>query len=191
MSRQAPSIHSRVSNSQKSSDRRKKLSVRELTLLSFLGVIMFVSKEVMEFLPNVHLIGVFTVATTAVYRRKALYAVFVFIMLVGFCNGFNTWWLPYFYLWPALWGMTMLLPKNMPRKFAVFAHIGVCGLHGFLYGTLYAPAQAILFGLNFQQTIAWIIAGLPWDAVHGVSNLCVGILIEPIILLLERYSRKL
>ncbi len=58
--------------------------------------------------------------------------------------------------------------------------------HGFLFGTLYAPAQAILFGLNLKGMIAWIIAGLPWDFVHGVSNFFCGLLIVPIVTLLRR-----
>lgn len=171
--------------------KKLRLSVKELTLLSFLGVIMFVSKEVMEFLPNVHLIGVFTVATTAVYRRKALYSVFVFVMLVGVYNGFNTWWFPYFYLWPALWGMTMLIPKKANPVLTKVLYIAVCSLHGFAYGTLYAPFQALMYGFNLEQTLTWIVAGLPWDAVHGISNLIAGVLIIPIISLLQRYKRKM
>ena len=57
----------------------------------------------------------------------------------------------------------------------------VCSAHGFLFGTLYAPAQAILYGLNFDGMIAWIIAGLPWDCIHGVSNFFCGMLIIPIV----------
>ena len=59
-----------------------------------------------------------------------------------------------------------------------------------LFGTLYAPAQAILFGLSFKGMIAWIVAGLPWDFVHGVSNFCCGVLIVPIVSLLRRLERK-
>lgn len=62
----------------------------------------------------------------------------------------------------------------------------VNAMHGFLFGTLYAPAQAILFGLSFDGMIAWIIAGLPWDLVHGVSNFFCGILIVPIITVLKK-----
>ncbi|MBQ2749271.1 MAG: hypothetical protein IJF34_05755, partial [Clostridia bacterium] len=65
----------------------------------------------------------------------------------------------------------------------------LCALHGFLYGTLYAPAQAILFGLSFEGMIAWIISGLPFDAIHGVSNFFTGFLILPLCKLLERVER--
>ena len=34
--------------------------------------------------------------------------------------------------------------------------------------------------------IAWIVAGLPWDFVHGVSNFFCGLLICPLIALLRK-----
>ena len=61
----------------------------------------------------------------------------------------------------------------------------VCGLHGLLYGVLYAPAQAILFGLDFKGMIAWIVAGLPFDAIHGISNFIGGLLIQPLVATLK------
>jgi len=60
-----------------------------------------------------------------------------------------------------------------------------------LFGILYSPAQAIMFGLSFEATIAWIIAGLPWDFVHGVSNFFCGILIVPIVVVLRKFDRKM
>ena len=162
-----------------------KLTVKEMTLFGMLGAVMYCSKIFMEFLPNIHLLGVFTIAFTIVYRKKALYPIYVYVMLNGLFAGFNMWWIPYLYLWTVLWGVTMLLPKNTPR----FVYVLVCGAHGFLYGTLYAPAQAIMFGLSFKGMIAWIVAGLPYDCVHGIGNLCVGILIAPIVTLLRKLDR--
>ena len=50
---------------------------------------------------------------------------------------------------------------------------------------LYAPTQAILFGLSFEGTLAWIMAGLPFDLIHGVSNFFCGMLIMPIVSVLR------
>ena len=75
----------------------------------------------------------------------------------------------------------MLLPKKMPKKLQPFVYMSVCAAHGFLFGTLYAPAQAVIFGLSFQGMIAWIVAGLPWDCIHGISNFFCGALIVPLI----------
>ncbi len=150
---------------------------------------MFTSKVLMEFLPNVHLLGVFIVAITIVYRQKALYPIYIYVFLNGVYAGFSTWWLPYLYIWTVLWGVTMLLPRKLPMQWQVPLYTIVCGLHGFLFGTLYAPSQALLFGLDFRGMLAWIIAGIPADIIHGVSNLICGLLICPMITVLKNSNK--
>lgn len=152
---------------------------------------MYASKMIMEVAPNVHLLGVFTIAFTVVYRKKALYPIYTYVLLNGIFCGFATWWIPYLYLWTVLWGATMLLPKRIPEKLRPLVYMLLCAAHGFLFGTLYAPAQAMLYGLNFQKMIAWIITGLPWDFVHGVSNFFCGILIVPIVKILTFLEKNL
>ena len=155
-----------------------------------LGTLMFCSKMVTESIPNVHLIGVLTVAYTIAYRVKALVPIYVFVFLTGIYAGFSVWWWPYLYLWPILWGMVMLLPKKMPIVVKVIVYALVCGLHGLIYGTLYAPYQAIMFGLNFKEMLAWIAAGLPFDAIHAISNTIAGfLLIVPISQLLIKLKK--
>ena len=110
---------------------------------------------------NIHLLGMFTMAYTVVYRRRALIPIYVYVLLNGIFCGFAAWWLPYLYLWAILWGVTMLLPRGLRPRLAVPMYMAVCGLHGLLFGTLYAPAQALLFGLSFRQMLAWIVAGRP------------------------------
>ena len=167
-----------------------KLTVREMAIFGMLGALMYASKMLMEVAPNIHLLGVFTIALTVVYRKKALYPIYIFILITGIFNGFATWWIPYLYLWAVLWGVTMLLPKKMPKKIRSIIYMLVNAGHGFLYGTLYAPAQAILFGLSFDGMIAWIISGLPFDMIHGVSNFFCGILIVPVVSILFRLETK-
>lgn len=166
-----------------------KLSIKEITMFSMLGALMYLSKVIMEFAPNVHLLGVLTMAYTIVYRKKALYPIYIYVILNGVFCGFAPWWIPYLYLWTVLWGVTMLLPKKLPKKAAPVIYMVVCAAHGFLFGTLYAPVQAILYGLSFKGTIAWIMAGLPWDFIHGVSNFFCGALIVPISAILKRAER--
>lgn len=168
-----------------------KLSAKEIAVFGMFGALMYASKLIMEVAPNVHLLGVFTIALTVVYRKKALYPIYTYVFLNGLFAGFATWWIPYLYLWTLLWGATMLLPQNMPKKVAPVVYMLVCAAHGFLFGTLYAPAQALLFGLDFQGMIAWIIAGLPWDMVHGISNFICGMLIVPIINTIRLVENKM
>lgn len=157
-----------------------KLKTREIAVFGMLGAVMYVSKMIMELAPNVHLLGVFTIAFTIVYRQKALYPIYTYVILNGMFCGFAAWWVPYLYLWTILWGVVMLLPKKIPKRIQPVVYMSICAAHGFLYGILYAPAQALLYGMSFQGMIAWIIAGLPFDCIHGVSNFFCGILILPI-----------
>lgn len=146
-----------------------------------LGAVMYASKILMELAPNIHLLGVFTISFTVVYRKKALYPIYIYVILNGIFSGFAAWWVPYLYVWTILWGVVMLLPEKMPGKIRPVVYMTVCAAHGFLFGTMYAPAHAIMFGMSFQGMISWIIAGLPWDFLHGISNFFCGILIVPII----------
>ncbi len=156
------------------------------------GALMFISKVVMEGLPNWHLIAVFTIAFTVVYRVKALIPIYVFALLTGIYNGFGVWWPPYLYIWTVLWGVTMLLPKKMPLWLSPLVYCAVAALHGLSYGTLYAPYQALAFGYTFKQTLAWIAAGLfPWDLIHALGNGVLGVLIVPLILLLRKMNKTI
>ena len=158
-----------------------KLTTRELTIFAMLGGVMYASKMIMEFAPNIHLLGVFTIAFTVVYRRKALYPIYIYVILLGLFNGFATWWIPHLYVWTVLWAVVMLLPQKMSSKMAPWVYMSVCALHGLLYGVLYAPSQAILYGLSLQATISWIIAGFPFDVIHGISNFFCALLVMPIV----------
>ena len=159
--------------------KKKALSVLEIVLFSMLGTLMFCSKILMEALPNIHLLGMLTMTYTIVLRKKALIPIYIYVLLNGLFGGFSMWWIPYLYIWTILWGVTMLLPKNMQKKIACIVYPVICGLHGFLFGILYSPAQAVMFGLNFEQMLAWIVAGFPFDALHGVGNLIAGLLVFP------------
>lgn len=162
------------------SGRKDKLTLRQLAVFSMYGTLMYCSKVVMEAIPNVHLLGMFTMLFTVVYRKKALIPIYIYVMINGIFVGFATWWLPYLYLWAILWGVTMLLPRNMPAKTAAFVYPIVCALHGLAFGTLYAPAQAIMYGMSFKATVAWIVAGLPFDLIHCLGNLAAGFLVLPL-----------
>ena len=162
----------------------------ELVVFAMLGALMFASKLIMEVLPNIHLLGMLTVTYTVVFRARALFPIYIYVLLNGLFSGFSLWWVPYLYVWTVLWGVTMLLPRRMPRRLAALVYPAVCALHGFAFGTLYAPAQALLFGLDFEETLLWIASGLPFDLIHGVSNLFTGLLILPFSELLSRLLKK-
>ena len=77
---------------------------------------MYASKVLMEWAPNVHFLGALTMVYTLVYRWKALYPIYTYVLLNGLFAGFSAWWLPYLYIWTVLWGVTMLLPRAYAEK---------------------------------------------------------------------------
>ena len=166
-----------------------KLNVREICFLSLLGALMYASKVVMAMLPNIHLIGVFVIAITVVYGKKALYSIYVFVLLCGLLDGFGIWWLAYLYIWLPLWGVTMLLPKDMKPSAKPFVYSSICMLHGFLFGLMFVPTQALITGLDLKALLLWVGAGFYFDLVHGISNFFLGFAICPIIKVLKEIKK--
>lgn len=168
----------------------KKGVIRYLIIFPMLGAIMFISKVIMEFLPNIHAIAMFIAVFTLVYRWHALIPIYLYVFLVGLYNGFGTWWVPYIYIWTILWAFIMLIPKRLSiKKKAVISAI-LCGLHGITYGILYAPFQALAFGLSFEGMIAWIVAGFPFDIVHMCGNIAMSFLIMPLYKIINRLENQ-
>ncbi len=169
---------------------KKRLSTEEIVIFAMLGTLMFCSKIIMEVLPNIHILGMLTMTYTIVFRKKALIPIYIYVLLNGLYAGFNIWWIPYLYIWTILWAVTMALPGKISKKTKAIVYPVVCCLHGLLFGTLYAPAQAIIMGMSFKATVSWIIAGLPFDAIHGAGNLATGFLIYPLSELLKKIVNK-
>ena len=201
-----------------------RFSTRELVIFATLAGMMFVSKVALQFIPNIHLLGMFIAAFTLTYRAKALLPIYVFVLLDGIYWGFSIFWAPNLYIWLPLWGAFMIIghllqsgksqtqrKKNSLRqfedpqenqlykvrgkisfqgKFNTILVMFACALHGLSFGLLYAPFQAFIFGLSFQGTLAWIIAGLPFDIIHGMGNFFSGILILPLTSLLKKLDNS-
>lgn len=167
-----------------------KTSAREIAIFGMIGGIMYAQKLMLAALPNIHLTAVLITALTIHYRKKALYPIYVYVFLEGLFGGFSAWWIPYLYVWTVLWAVVMALPGDLKtKKYGPLAYMAVCGLHGLLFGALFAPAQALLFGMSFKAMLAWIAAGLSFDVIHGVSNFILGSLVIPLAGLFEKLEK--
>ncbi len=168
-----------------------KLKLKDIVILALLSALMCVGDFSMEWLPNVHFVGVLIVVTTVVYRKYAICPIFVYWIVLGFVEGFTFWWLPKLYVWALLWGAVMLIPKRLKQRTKNILYVAACSLHGFLsFGVLYAPAQALIAGLDFKGMLAWIVVGLPFDITQCVGNLVLGsLLIYPMTKILKRTDK--
>ena len=157
-----------------------------------LGALLTVSDLVMNIVPNVHLGGMFIVVFTLVYRSKALFPLYVYVLLIGLVEGIGTWWFTYLYIWTILWGMVMLLPKKMPKWLAPVIYSTVCALHGFAFGFFWAPSEMLFRNFNFEQILIWWKWGfITADIPHGIGNLAASLLILPLTTLLRRLNRSI
>ena len=162
----------------------------ELILLTVFGTLMFTTKVAMAILPNVHLIGMFIMVFTIVFRAKALVSVYVYVFLEGFVYGFGTWWISYLYVWAVLWGITMLIPRKWPAGVLSVIYPIVCALHGLFFGALCAPVEAIVYKFSLNQLLTYIAMGLRFDVSHAIGNFCFGLLILPLVIVLEKLKKN-
>ncbi|MBQ7353503.1 MAG: hypothetical protein IJW54_05845 [Clostridia bacterium] len=164
--------------------------IKEMTIFAMFGAIMFISKLIMEFLPNIHPLGLFITVLTLLYRVKAIIPIYVYVILNGLYAGFATWWVPYTYIWLILWALIMIIPKNASNKVIFILSLLFNAIFGLAFGFLYMPFQALAFGLNLQGAISWFIAGLPFDVLHMCGNIAMSFLVLPLYKTLKRFVVK-
>lgn len=166
------------------------LTPKEVVLFGLFPAMMFGTQWAMQAIPNVHLTGIIIVIMTHLFRAKALIPLYIYVVLMGIYLGFTLWWVPYLYIWTILWAMAMLIPKNVSAKWGMILYPIVCGLHGFLYGTLWGLSQPFLTNLPWSGLGIYILHGIKFDLIHGVSNTVLGTLILPICESLRYFTEK-
>ena len=150
-----------------------------MALSGILGALMFVSQVALAPLPNVELASSLTVLFTLALGPYVGYTLAVFVLL-------ELWWFSYLYIWAILAVAAWLFRKMESR-------LGwglLCGFYGLIFGTLTAIPVLILSGP--AATLAYIISGIPFDLVHGVSNFLLAFLLLPTLRrILARLTRLL
>lgn len=169
---------------------RTRLTVREITVFAMLGAVMFAGKKLVEWIPNVHPATMLTMVYTLAYRKKGIIPVIVYLVLETVFTGGITWLVPYYYIFPLCWLCTLLLPRHLPKWGAQICYTLLCTLFGLLFGVLYAPWQAILYGLSFEKTLAWVASGFAFDVTHAVGNFAASFLIIPLLNLLQKINQS-
>lgn len=73
------------------------MAVQKMTRIALLAAILYVSKAVLEFLPNVELVSLLVILYTIAFGAEALVIVTVFNGFELLQWGFGTWWVTYLY----------------------------------------------------------------------------------------------
>lgn len=167
-----------------------KFSVKDITLIAILGVLLFASQVLTSPLPNINLITFLLIIYT--YQLgfiRAFLTAQIFTLLMGSIYGFGTYIIGYVWIYTILIIIAFLLKKVFKENeylWAIFA-----GLFGLSFGFLFAINEYVFMGLNL---LVYWINGLIFDIIHMVGNFILTIILfKPILkvfksLLEEKYE---
>lgn len=162
------------------------MAVQKMTRIALLAAILYVSKAVLEFLPNVELVSLLVILYTIAFGAEALVIVTVFNGFELLQWGFGTWWVTYLYAWPLLCLIVLALRKVLKEDFTLWAVVS--GGFGLIFGSLFAIAYIPIspsYALNY-----WI-AGLLWDVWHAVCNFVLMLVLgKPVYRVLKMLKQK-
>jgi len=139
----------------------------------------------MSFLPNIEPVSLLVMLYAVVFGRKALYPIYLYILLEILFYGIQLWNINYLYIWVLLAiGAWMLRRSEQPLAWALLS-----GVFGLLFGALCAPVYLFSGGLGFA--VSWWISGIPFDLMHCAGNFVMALLLfVPLRRLLEKLYHK-
>lgn len=177
-----PSSPDAVLNEKKSG---KRLTLRQLCLFSCLGALIFVMKIAMAALPNIEPVSLSVILLAAVFGKKAILSVLIYIALELLIFGIGLWNLCYLYVWPLLFCFACLMRKEK----SAFVWACAAALYGFGFGALCSLPQLLIGG--WPAALAWWQAGLPFDLLHGTGNFMIVLLLfHPVKNMLSVLAKK-
>ena len=162
-----------------------KPTLRDIALFGILGALTFGAKVAMSFLPNIEPVSLFVMLYAVVFGRKALYPIYLYVLLEILFYGIQLWNINYLYVWVILAvGAWMLRKSENPLSWALLS-----GVFGLLFGALCAPVYLVSGGLSFA--VSWWVSGIPFDLMHCAGNFVMALLLfMPLRRLLERLYHK-
>lgn len=148
-----------------------KITVRDMTLFAVLGAMTFGAKYVMASLPNIEPVSLMVMLFGAVFGRKALYPIYIYVAMELLFYGLGTWNIMYLYIWPLLGLLAWLLRRmDQPLGWAVLS-----GSFGLLFGALCAPVDVAIGGFGYAAA-KWV-SGIPFDIAHCIGNFVIALVL--------------
>jgi len=146
--------------------------IKEITLFAMLGVLMFALKFAMASLPNIEPVTLLIMVYAHTFKNKAFYPVTIYVILEILVYGFGLWTIGYCYIWFILTAVSAWILPNIDNKWVTAL---IAENFGFLFGALYIPVYLIASG--WESAFAWWITGIPYDALHGMGNAAMILLL--------------
>ena len=167
----------------------RRSAARDVATAGMMIAVIEALKLAMQGLPNIEMTSFLLILFTLHFGRLTLLTVPALILIEGTLYGFGLWWVMYVYAWPLLTLVTHLCRKNDSAFFWAI----ISGAYGLLFGLLCsfpyffigASAGGAMMGL--RQMLAWWVAGIPFDLLHGAGNFALMLaLYKPVSSLLRR-----
>ena len=149
----------------------RRSTLAEQVLFGILGAMTFGLKVVMAYLPNIEPVSLMVMLFAVTFGRKALYPIYVYVLLEFLLYGLNLWSINYLYIWVILAAAAWLLrDQEHPLAWAMLS-----GSFGLLFGALCAPVDVAIGGMGYAAT-RWI-SGIPFDLLHGAGNFVIALVL--------------
>lgn len=153
-----------------------KFTVYDITKVAILSAFLIVVQVVFASLPNIELVTVLIMVYTLCFKKRITIAsILVFVILQGLIYGFTIWWVTYLYIWFVLMALTLAVKRYNSN--IIYACVG--SAFGFLFGLLCSLLYLVIG--NVQTAFSFFIAGIPFDIIHGVSNLVTVLVLLPVL----------
>lgn len=142
-----------------------------MTLFSVLGALTFAAKYVMAFLPNIEPVSLCVMLYAVTFGVKALYPIYLYVLMELLFYGLGTWNVMYLYIWPVL-GLIAYAFRKMehPLGWAILS-----GSFGLMFGALCMPVDMLIGG--FAYAAAKWISGIPFDIAHCIGNFTIALVL--------------
>lgn len=161
-------------------------SIVEMILFGMLAALTFALQVVMSPLPNIEPVSLLVMLFAVTFGWKALYPVYIFVVMEILYYGFNIWNIYYLYVWAILAVATLLLRKHQSALvFAILAAV-----FGLLFGALCAIVDVCIGGVGYAAA-KWV-SGIPFDVTHCVGNFAIALVaFTPLRKLMQKLYRKI
>lgn len=147
--------------------------VKKICIFSIFASITFCLKICMASLPNIEPVTLTLTLYTMLFGLESIYIAVIYIMLEILVYGFSIWSIGYLYIWIVLILIVNFIVKRYGESIRLIAVYDA--IFGLIFGALYIPIYLVI--TDFNTTIAWWIAGIPYDLIHGVSNYVLSIVL--------------
>lgn len=147
------------------------LSTGQIALFGILGALTFGAKFVMSYLPNIEPVSLLIMVYAVVMGKKALYPIYLYVVLEILVYGLGPWNFNYLYIWAILFFAAYAM-RSVTHSLAWALLSGGFGL---LFGLLCAPVDVFMGGISYAAA-KWA-SGIWFDLLHCGGNFVLALLL--------------